>query len=243
MNRALNPRDRAKQAAAMHVVDNFIVDGMTLGLGSGSTAEAFLRALGERIRAGLHISGVPTSRTTEELARQCSIPLVDFDDVIGLDLTIDGADEVDAEFCMIKGGGGCLTREKIVAQASREMIVLIDESKLVATIGAFALPIEVIPFGWRATQAHIRNTLGEYGLENITIMRRGSKRTPFITDNHNYILDCHLGRIDHAALLTSALNTIPGVIENGLFVSEATSIVIGRADGSAHRLTKPLSEL
>ncbi len=235
--------DQAKHAAAAHVIDTFVKDGMRLGLGSGSTAEQFIRLLGARVADGLNVSGVPSSKATAALAHDHAIALIDLNDVVELDLTVDGADEVDAEFRMIKGGGGCLTREKIVAQASRRMVVLIDDSKLVNALGAFPLPVEVNPFGWRSTRQLIVDTLAESGADNVRIELRGGENKPFVTDNRNFIVDCHIGRVDYPNTLTCALNTIPGVVENGLFVREADTIVIGRADGSAHRLTRPVSEI
>ena len=230
MDKDLSPIDRAKFVAARRAAA-FVETGMRVGLGTGSTAAWMVRCLGERVRnEGLRITGVPTSERTAALAREVGIPLATLDEVQWLDLTIDGADEFDADLCLIKGGGGALLREKIVATASDQMIVIADAAKEVATLGAFPLPVEVIPFGWRTTKALI-----EEALINVDVLARGAELrmsgdAPFVSDEGNYILDLGLHRIGNPRQLSLMLNQIPGVVENGLFIDICDVVVIGHSD-------------
>jgi len=227
----LSVSDRAKFVAAKRAVE-FVEDGMRVGLGTGSTAAWMVRCLGERVRSeGLQITGVPTSGRTADLARQLGIRVATLDEAKWLDLTIDGADEFDANLNLIKGGGGALLQEKIVATASDQMIVIADVTKQVDALGAFPLPIEIIPFGWQTTK-----TLVEETLINLDVMGRSSALRldhdkPFITDEGNYILDLHLRRIGNARQVSLVINQIPGVVENGLFIDICDIIVIGHGDG------------
>ncbi|UUP15588.1 ribose-5-phosphate isomerase RpiA [Nitratireductor thuwali] len=215
----------AGQAALEHVED-----GMKLGIGTGSTAEEFIRLLGVRVGEGLKVVGVPTSERTAALCRQLSIPLTDLDETPRLDLTIDGADEIGPELALIKGGGGALLREKIVASASRRMIVIADESKHVATLGRFPLPVEVVPFGLRATLLAIEKTAERLGL-SLTHEMRLADGKPFVTDGGHFILDASFGRIPEPRALAQALNGIPGVVETGLFTGLASLAILAGGDG------------
>jgi ribose 5-phosphate isomerase A len=231
MTAQLSPIDTAKMVAARRSVA-FVEDGMKLGLGTGSTAAFMLRALAERVQAeGLRVTGVATSQRTEDLARNLGLTVVGLDEARWLDLTIDGADEFDRDFNLIKGGGAALLREKIVASASDRMIVITDASKEVATLGAFPLPVEIIPFGWQATRTRVEDLLVAFDvLGQDCVLRRDGDR-PVLTDNGNHILDLHLARIDDPALLALRLNQIPGVVENGLFIGICDTVVIGHGDG------------
>lgn len=227
----LSPIDKAKFVAAKRAVE-FVEDGMKLGLGTGSTAAWMVRCLGERVREeGLRVTGVPTSSRTAELARQVGVPVSSLDDVKWLDLTIDGADEFDGNLNLIKGGGAALLQEKIVATASDRMVVIADVAKEVAMLGAFPLPVEVIPFGWQTSKALIDETLvGMDVLGRDCTLRMNGDR-PLITDEANYIIDLHLKRIGNPRQLALVLNQIPGVVENGLFIDICDIVVIGHADG------------
>lgn len=217
-----------KKLAAEAAVE-LVQDGMVVGLGTGSTAYWAIQKLGHRVKAGLRINAIATSSSSEELARQLEIPIVSFADIDHIDLTIDGADEVDSKLTLVKGGGGALLREKIVAAASRIFYVVADESKLVSQLGAFPLPVEVIPFGADMTKRKIE----ELGC-GATIRRQAGKC--YITDNGNYILDCEFGAIHDPDLLHVQLNAIPGVVENGLFINMAHSVFVGYQDGSVRRM-------
>jgi ribose 5-phosphate isomerase A len=231
--------DNLKRAAAEAAIE-LVADGMVLGLGTGSTAEHFLVLLGERIRQGLNVRGVATSRQTERSAAALGIPLTSLDEAPRLDLTVDGADEIDSALRLIKGGGGALLREKIVAAASRIMVVIADESKLVSVLGRFPLPIEIVPFGAKATVAHVAHAFRELGLapmEHGMAHGRGGLRAGaggqghFVTDNGNLILDWPCGRIRDPEILTGVLKAIPGVVEHGLFIGLAHLALIGTAQG------------
>ncbi|HEX8531616.1 MAG TPA: ribose-5-phosphate isomerase RpiA [Cytophagales bacterium] len=214
----------AKQTAARKAVE-FVQEGMVVGLGTGSTAYWVIQRLGQRVKEGLRIRAIATSLRSETLARELAIPIISFADVQAIDLAIDGADEVDPANHLVKGGGGSLVREKIVAAASRTFIVVVDESKLVPQLGAFPLPVEVVPFGWEAT-AHACAALG------CTPTLRMAETQPFVSDNGNYILDCAFGTIAEPEALAARLNAIPGVVENGLFLGMVDTLVIGRPDGT-----------
>jgi len=199
--------------------------GMRLGIGTGSTAEAFVRLLAERVADGLSIVGVPTSERTAALCRELSVPLSTLDDTPELDLTIDGADEIDPDLSLIKGGGGALLREKIVAAASSRMLVIADASKLVPVLGGFPLPIEVNSFGLRATELAVAGIAAELGLPSrIALPLAGEK--PFVTDGGHLILDASFGRIPDPRALSEALFSIPGVVEHGLFLGLAALAVV-----------------
>jgi ribose 5-phosphate isomerase A len=232
-----SPQDRAKRASGAAAIDIYVKPGMKLGLGSGTTSHWMVRVLGERVKAGLDVVGVPTSTGTAELARKVGVPLADLNDVGELDLTLDGADEIDRQLRMIKGGGACLLWEKIVAAASRRMVALVDDRKVVETLGDFPLPVEVIRFGWKSTERLVGRLLAEHGLEGRQITLRGGEATPLLTDSGNVILDCHLGAIPDPGALELALNRIPGVVENGLFCNVAEAMVVGYPDGTAKDTT------
>lgn len=199
--------------------------GMRLGIGTGSTAEEFVRLLAEKVAEGMVVRGVPTSERTARLCLELGVPLNSLDELPELDLTIDGTDEVDPALSLIKGGGGALLREKIVASASARMIVIADESKVVPTLGAFPLPIEVNPFGLTATQIAIERQASRLGLSG-AIQTRKSGDGLFRTDGGHYILDASFGRISDAEALASSLNAIPGVVEHGLFINMASLAII-----------------
>ncbi|MGV8949934.1 MAG: ribose-5-phosphate isomerase RpiA [Cypionkella sp.] len=231
MTAELSPIDKAKFVAAKRAVD-FIESGMKVGLGTGSTAAWMVRCLGERVREeGIRIVGVPTSTRTAELARQVGIHVTSLDEAKWLDVTIDGADEFDQQLALIKGGGAALLQEKIVATASDMMIVIADAAKEVQQLGAFPLPIEVIPFGWQTTKALVEEMLVSMDVlaRDVTLRMNGDR--PLITDESNYILDLHLKRIGNPRQLALVLNQIPGVVENGLFIDICDIVVIGHGDG------------
>jgi ribose 5-phosphate isomerase A len=234
---ANSPQDEAKRAAAAKAIESFLQDGMTIGLGSGTTSRFFVRILGERVKDGLRVVGVPSSKSTGELAQEVGIPLADLNDVEQLDLTIDGADEIDAKGRMIKGGGANLLWEKIVASASRKMVAIVDESKKVQRLGRFPLPVEVIPFAWRSTERHLQNLFKKAGYADLRIDVRGGTEKPLITDSGHYLLDCHLQAIPDPESLALNLNQIPGVVEHGLFIGIATDAAVGKADGTAETIS------
>lgn len=212
----------------------YIKDGMTVGLGTGSTAEHFIKALGLQVSAGLEIQAVPTSVRSENLARALGIPLTEIEGANEIDVTVDGADEIDPHLALIKGRGGALLREKIVASASQQMIVIADQSKLVDRLGKFPLPIEIVRFGVAATTEHIFWTLRECGVEPEWVRLRetdGANAVPVITDSGNLIIDCGCNQIPDAAVLGQALSGIPGVVEHGIFVRLASMALIGTPEG------------
>lgn len=220
------PRDTEalKKLAAEAALD-YVKDGYVVGLGTGSTVRHLLAALAQRVRAGLKITGVPTSEETAELARKAGIPLLTHDDLWPIDVAIDGADQVDPQLNLIKGGGGALLREKIVAANARRMIIMVDESKRVPVLGnTFPLPIEVLPFGWRNTAAAIEQFGGK-------AVRRERNAHVFRTASGHYILDLHRARIDDPAGLEMRLNRTPGVIECGLFVGRTDVLIVGTSHG------------
>jgi ribose 5-phosphate isomerase A len=210
----------------------FVENGMRLGLGSGSTAEYFVRLVGARVAGGLKVVGVPTSGRTEALAKEVGVPLAMFDGVTELDLCVDGADEIGPSLALIKGGGGALLREKIVASASHRMIVIADASKRVAMLGAFPLPVEVVAYGLTATQRAIEKAAGALGLAG-DVKLRIKDGVPFVTDCGNHILDASFGRIPDPEALASRLAGIPGVVEHGLFLGIADLALIASDDGVA----------
>ena len=231
MTGELSPIDKAKFVAAKRAVD-YVEDGMRVGLGTGSTAAWMVRCLGELVREdGLKIAGVPTSIRTAELARSVGIEVVSLDEARWLDLTIDGADEFDDNLNLIKGGGGALLQEKIVATASDQMIVIADVGKQVEALGAFPLPVEVIPFGWQTSKALIEEMLASLDVLGHDVSLRMNGDAPFVTDEGNHILDLHLKRIGNARQLAMVLNQVPGVVENGLFIDICDIVVIGHGTG------------
>jgi len=228
----LSPIDTAKFVAAKRALD-YVESGMRLGLGTGSTAAWMVRILGEMVREeGLRIIAVPTSERTSQLARDVGIKVSTLDDVKWLDLTIDGADEFDASLNLIKGGGGALLQEKIVATSSDQMVVITDVSKEVDKLGAFPLPVEIVCFGWETTKALIEEALMNVDVMGRTGTLRMNGERPFVTDEGHYILDFHLKRIAKPRQLSLILNQIPGVVENGLFIDVCDSVVIGYGNGN-----------
>jgi ribose 5-phosphate isomerase A len=215
----------AKKAAAMRSLD-FIEDGMTVGMGTGSTATFFIDGLIEKVRAGMNLRCVSSSKHSANQARNGGIEVLDINDVDIIDVTVDGADEVDRDMRLIKGGGGALTREKIVASNSRTMIVIVDESKLSDHLGHFPLPVEVVPFGYLKTQQKLK----ELGLRG-TVRLSGEEK--YITDNGNYIIDISLTPpIEDIETLNARILTIPGVVETGFFLGIASTVIVGKNDGS-----------
>jgi ribose 5-phosphate isomerase A len=206
-----------------------VAPGMKLGLGTGSTARHFVELVGKRVAGGLEIRCAATSEATEVQAKALGIPLSSLDELVELDLTVDGADEIDPKLRLIKGGGGALLREKIVASASKRMVVIADSIKLVPRLGAFPLPIEVVPFGLAATRQHIERAFAQLGLAGPIRLRGGS--SPFVTDGGHYILDCSLGAIAEPEELSQILSPIPGVVEHGLFIGLAHAAIIADAEG------------
>ena len=219
-----------KRLAAEKAIE-FVEDGMRIGLGTGSTAEQFVELLAERVDEGLKIVGVPTSEATRAQAERLGIPLTTLDDEPFLDLTVDGADEVDDQLRLIKGGGGALLREKIVATSSERMIVIADESKSVAVLGTFPLPLEIVPFGWNATRDMVEMMAADASCHGEISRRMKPDGTPFITDNGNYILDCEFGSIPEPEALDDALKLIPGVVENGMFIGIADVAIFASEEG------------
>ena len=231
MTGELSPIDKAKFVAAKRAAD-YVEDGMRVGLGTGSTAAWLVRCLGEQVReGGLRFKGVPTSTRTADLAREVGIEVTTLDEAKWLDVTIDGADEFDGDLNLIKGGGGALLQEKIVATASDQMIVIADVGKEVEHLGSFPLPVEVIPFGWQSTQALIEETLVSMDVLGRQSTLRMNGDRPFVTDEGNHILDLHLQRIGNPRQLSLVMNQMPGVVENGLFIDICDAVVIGYGDG------------
>ncbi|MDF8354549.1 ribose-5-phosphate isomerase RpiA [Ensifer adhaerens] len=225
----MDAREMKIKAAAAAL--EYVEDGMRLGIGTGSTAEEFVRLLAEKVAAGFRIEGVPTSERTARLCLELGVSLKSLDELPELDLTIDGADEVDGQLRLIKGGGGALLREKIVAAASKRMIVIADETKVVDVLGAFKLPIEVNPFGQVATRIAIEKVASRHGLSgDITV--RQSHDGAFLTDGGHLILDASFGRIPDADALAGELNAIPGVVEHGLFIGIASLAIIAGPQGA-----------
>ena len=221
--------DQEKQLAAEAAAD-LVEDGMTVGLGTGSTAAFAIRRLGARMSEGLKIRGLPTSNQSEQLAREVGIPLLDFSQVTALDMTLDGADEFDPALNLIKGGGGALFREKIVAAASARLIIFADHTKQVPRLGKFPLPLEVNPFGWQAAAKKVEALCP-------SVVLRQDASGPFLTDNHGYILDCAFNEIPDPPALDAQLKAITGIVETGLFIRMAEMVCLG--DGGAVRQIRP----
>ena len=224
--------DKAKHNAALEALQ-LVENGMTLGLGTGSTADWFVRELGQRVKDGLQVQGAPTSKSTEKLAQEVGVPLVDLDTAPQIHLTVDGADEFDNELRLIKGGGAALLREKIIADASDRMVVIADATKAVEQLGKFPLPVEVNPFGLQLTRKRISDELTLAGMNDIDIvLRMQADGAPLITDGGHHILDVHCKAIPDADWLDQLLNRIPGVVEHGLFVSLADAVIVGTDTGA-----------
>lgn len=222
--------DDLKESAALSALD-LVEDGMRLGLGTGSTAARFVEALGQKVAAGLQVICVPTSEATRAQAMRLGIPLTTLDETPHLHLTIDGADEIDDQLRMIKGGGGALLREKIVATASDKMVVIADVSKLVETLGRFPLPVEVVRFGVPATHKLVAAIAAQAGCEGEIRLRQDRSGEPFVTDQGNVILDCAFGRIPEPEVLAFALKRVPGVVEHGLFLGIADAVILAGEAG------------
>jgi ribose 5-phosphate isomerase A len=222
--------DAYKRQAAAGALD-FVRGGMRLGLGTGSTAAHFVELLAERVRGGLDVIGVPTSEVTRAHAARLGVPLTTLDETPELDLTVDGADEIAPDLSLIKGGGGALLREKIVAAASARMVVIADHTKWVATLGRFPLPIEVVPFGLAATRRAVEAAALAAGAPGPAPLRRGQDGHAFVTDGGHFILDAALERIVRPDVLAKRLAKIPGVVEHGLFIGLAQAAVIAGPDG------------
>ena len=218
-----------RQAAALAV--EWVRPGMRLGLGTGSTARHFVALLAERVRAGLDVVGVATSEATRVDAERLGVPLTTLDETPELDLTVDGADEIAPDLSLIKGGGGALLREKIVAAASTRMVVVADESKWVATLGRFPLPVEVVPFGLAATRRAVEAAAAAAGCPGPAQLRRDKNGHAFVTDGGHWILDATLNRIDDARMLAERLSSIPGVVEHGLFIGMAQAAILAGPAG------------
>lgn len=202
---------------------SYIKDGMKVGLGSGTTMYYLVKELGERVKQGLQVTGIPTSNKTAEWAKEFGVPLTDFTEVQELDLAIDGADEVDANLQLIKGGGGALLREKIVADAAKELLIIVDGSKIVQYLGAFPLPVEVVPFGWEVTAAKVE----KLGCE---LKRREVDGVVYKTDNGNFILDCDFKEIHDPQKLQQELISLVGVVETGLFINMTNRVLVGKKE-------------
>jgi ribose 5-phosphate isomerase A len=229
--------DQAKFVAAKRACE-FVHNGMKLGLGTGSTAAWMVRCLAERVnKEGLKVKGVPTSIQTADLAKKLGIEVITLDSAGRLDLTIDGTDEFDGNLNLIKGAGGALLREKIVASASDKMIVIADDAKGVERLGRFPLPVEVLNFGFKSSQLLIQALLEFQDVDSSIIKTRMVGDLPFVTDEGNHILDLYLGRIGDATALSLALNQVPGVVENGLFVKLCDVVIVGLADGTVKEKT------
>nr|WP_317853502.1 ribose-5-phosphate isomerase RpiA [Neobacillus sp. Marseille-Q6967] len=219
MNALLNVTDERKKESGEKAAE-FIQNGMVIGLGSGSTVYWMLKKLGELVKQGLEIKGIPTSIRTEGWAKEFNIPLTDFSQVQNLDLAIDGADEVDPNFNLIKGGGGSLLREKLVDAQAKQLIIIVDESKMVKELGKFPLPVEVVPFGWEVTAQRIAKLGGTPNL------RKGDGKV-FISNNGNYILDCEFHYISNPEELHNQLKLLLGLVETGLFIGMTDTVIIG----------------
>ncbi|MBK7997114.1 MAG: ribose-5-phosphate isomerase RpiA [Blastocatellia bacterium] len=203
---------------------NLVADGMAVGLGTGSTARFAILRLGERVKEGLNIVAIPTSEASATLAKELGIKLVGFNEVNQLDITIDGADEIDADFNMLKGGGGALLREKVVASITKRQICIVDPNKVVEKLGKFPLPVEVVKFGWEVVANRVTSMGGKY-----TVRQRDGQN--YVTDNGNYILDCDFYPIENAPELEKTLKMIPGVVEVGLFINLAHTLIMGHSNG------------
>lgn len=222
----MNPKEIAGIKSA-----DYVKSGMTIGLGTGSTAFFAIQEIGRRVKEGLAVKAIATSIASEKLARELNIPIVGFADFDYLDVSIDGADEVNPDLNLIKGGGGALLREKIVSYATKHYVTIVDESKYVDVLGKFKLPVEVIPFGWEQTGRELKKLGADF------VVRQKDGET-FITDNQNYILDCDFFPINDPATLEAELHKIPGVAECGLFINQTQTLIIGKEDGTLQIIEK-----
>ena len=216
--------DQEKEAAARASL-RFVEDGQVVGLGTGSTAAHFIQLLGERVKQGLRVRGIPTSVRSDALAKGLGIPLTTFDECQEIAVTVDGADEVDPKLRLIKGGGGALLREKIVASATRKLVIVVDASKRVTTLGKFPLPVEIIKF----SQALVTKKIAALGAD--VRLRKNDDGKPYLTDENNYILDCHFGKIADVDGLARELSDMPGVVEHGLFIGMANIVLVAGEKG------------
>lgn len=212
----------------------FVSDGMTVGIGTGTTARHFIFALAERVNNGLHILGVPTSQASAMQAKEMGIPLTDLNDAGSIDIAFDGADEINSSLDLIKGGGGAMLQEKMVAFAARRFIVMADESKMVGHLGKFPLPVEVVPYGWKKVMQYLM----ENGCKSVTLRNKNKK--VYVTEHQHYILDCRYERITHPVNLNQQLKSIPGIVETGLFLHIAKDALVGYSDGSVSHITRAL---
>ncbi len=233
-----SPADIAKRAAATRAL-RMVEDGMTLGLGTGSTAAWFVRLLAERVAAeGLKVTGVATSSATVRLCAEVGLPLTALEEAGPIDLTVDGADEFDPDLNLIKGGGAALLQEKIVAASSRRMVVVADGGKRVGRLGAFPLPVEIVRFGWSVTKHAVEAVLTDMDVDARRVVLRMDGDAALVTDEGHHILDLHLGRIGNAPALAAALNAVPGVVESGLFIGMADTVIVGLEDGAVEVLRR-----
>tara|TARA_R110000850_G_scaffold152186_2_gene275416 strand:- start:2205 stop:2906 length:702 start_codon:yes stop_codon:yes gene_type:complete len=225
--------EHEKENAALAAME-YVEDGMTIGLGTGSTAKYFVEMLADEIADGLLVRCIETSEQTRELATSLGVPLVPFEQIDRIHLTVDGADEVDSNGNLIKGGGAALLREKIIASASDHMVVIADPSKQVERLGAFPLPVEVTPFGYTITAKTVYDVLCAAGIDRprVELRKQPGSIDLLVTDGGNYILDCHCGRIPDAEALAARLSNVPGVVEHGLFIDIARTVIIGNENGA-----------
>ncbi|HEY6976097.1 MAG TPA: ribose-5-phosphate isomerase RpiA [Chitinophagaceae bacterium] len=227
--------DEIKKKAAVYAAD-FIQNEMIVGLGTGSTVYWLILELGKRVKEGLSITIVPTSKKTQMLATELNMPIVDLNSIDKISLTIDGADEVDPQLHLIKGGGGALLQEKIVAAASEQFIVVVDNSKIVQQLGKFPLPVEVIPFGYK----QVLQKILAMGCEDVILRKRNDQS--FVTDHGHYILDCFFEKIRDAFALHTALHNIPGVVETGLFINMVNKVIVAFPDGRIETLERSFDD-
>jgi ribose 5-phosphate isomerase A len=225
--------EHEKENAALAAME-YVEDGMTIGLGTGSTAKYFVEMLADEIADGLLVRCIETSEQTRDLATSLGVPLVPFEQIDRIHLTVDGADEVDSNGNLIKGGGAALLREKIIASASDHMVVIADPSKQVERLGAFPLPVEVTPFGYTITAKTVFDVLCAAGIDRprVELRKQPGSIDLLVTDGGNYILDCHCGRIPDAEALAARLSNVPGVVEHGLFIDIARTVIIGNENGA-----------
>jgi ribose 5-phosphate isomerase A len=218
-----------KQRVALKAT-HLVQPGMTIGLGSGTTMYWFVMALAEHVKEGLAFTAVPTSTEVQKLAEEKGIALKTLNEVESIDLTVDGADEIDPDWRLIKGGGGALLQEKLVATVSRRLVIIADHTKLVQQLGKFPLPVEVVPYAWKQVQRSIEI------MYKINTSLREKNGQPFLTDHGHYILDCHFKQITDAPTLNGELNLVPGVVETGLFIDMVSGVLIGNADGTVKEI-------
>ena len=225
--------EHEKENAAQAAME-YVEDGMTIGLGTGSTAKYFVEMLADEVADGLLVRCIETSEQTRALATSLGVPLVPFEQVDRIHLTVDGADEVDSNGYLIKGGGAALLREKIIASASDHMVVIADPSKQVERLGAFPLPVEVTPFGYTITAKKVYDVLCAAGIDRprVELRKQAGSLDLLVTDGGNHILDCHCGRIPDAEALAAHLSNVPGVVEHGLFINIARTVIIGNENGA-----------